>query len=184
MLMIKNASSWQDIKKTIKEFDNASLLQIIADLYKLNKNNQHFLHARFAQSTDMLLPYKAIIRRAVCPEVERNQDLRLSDGRRAIRDYKKASGNAEGLLELMVYYVECGNEFTLSYGDIDESFYYSVESVFDDAVKLLITTSNNNELFDKFMPRLRTVVQRASGMGWGYYDAMAEMLSELKSAFA
>lgn len=181
--MTKTTASWQDIKQELKDFSSACLLAVIADLYKLNKTNQNFLHARFVRSADVLLPYKTAICRAVCPTLERDQDLRLSEGRKAIRDYKKALGDAEGLLELMVYYVECGNDFTLRYGDIDEPFYASVESVFDDAVKLLLA-ERSTALYDAFAPRLQTVVKESDCIGWGYHDAMKDMFGELEAGFA
>lgn len=51
-------------------------------------------------------------------------------GRKAISDYKKASGDEVGVLDIMVYYVEMGTKFTLEYGDIYEEFYDSLESMF------------------------------------------------------
>ena len=37
----------------------------------------------------------------------------------------------------MLFYVECGVEFTNMYGDINEAFYYSIESMFADFVRVL-----------------------------------------------
>jgi hypothetical protein len=41
---------------------------------------------------------------------------------RAIRDYRKATGNLHGTVELLMTYVENGAEFTSDYGDMDEGF--------------------------------------------------------------
>lgn len=57
--------------------------------------------------------------------------MSLSTGKAAISAYKKTINDTEGLLELMVFYVECGNKFTVDYGDIDEQCYYSIETMFE-----------------------------------------------------
>lgn len=44
----KRASSWSGIKKELTEFDRAGLIGLIHDLYAAHKENQAFLHARFA----------------------------------------------------------------------------------------------------------------------------------------
>jgi hypothetical protein len=44
-------------------------------------------------------------------------------GQKAINEYSKAVGDAKGEAELMTYFVECGNQFTVEFGDIDEGFY-------------------------------------------------------------
>ena len=181
--MTKSAASWQDIKRELKDFSSAGLLAIIADLYKLNKTNQNFLRTRFLRSADALLPYKAAIRKAVCPDPGRNQRLRLAEGRQAIRDYKKALGDAEGLLELMVHFVECGNEFTRAYGDIDEPFYISVETVFENAVRLLLA-EKNTALYDAFTPRLQAVVDMSDCVGWGYHESLERIFEEFEEAVA
>lgn len=49
----------------------------------------------------------------------------------------------------MIYYVECGVELTNEYGDIDESYYSSVENVYENAVQLMGIYS----LHDKFQAR-------------------------------
>ena len=37
----------------------------------------------------------------------------------------------------MPYYIEQGVQYTLSYGDIDEPFYESIESVYEDSLDLI-----------------------------------------------
>jgi len=57
--------------------------------------------------------------------------LRFSEARKAINDYRKATGNLPGTTELLMTYVERGAEFTHKYGDIDQRFYNSVETALD-----------------------------------------------------
>ena len=76
----------------------------------------------------------------------------------------------------MVYYVECGTRFTVDYGDIDAWFYESLESMFTQAVRTL--QSSDEETIDQFLPRLESIVYKANGIGWGYYDTLSETLEE------
>jgi hypothetical protein len=41
-----------------------------------------------------------------------------------VTEYRKAAGDPDGMLELMIYYVECGTACTADYGDIDGWGYY------------------------------------------------------------
>ena len=58
--------------------------------------------------------------------------LKLGEARKAIRDYRKATGDLSGTAELLMTYVENGTRFTREFGDIDERFYSSVESALDE----------------------------------------------------
>jgi hypothetical protein len=56
---------------------------------------------------------------------------RGSVARKAVSDYKKVSASKFGLADVMLYYVEMGVQFTNAYGDIDEAFYNSMESMYE-----------------------------------------------------
>jgi hypothetical protein len=63
----------------------------------------------------------------------------------------------------MLFYAECGVSFTLEFGDIDEPFYNSVESVFSDGLKTLKRCGP--DIADKLLPRFVDAVQSTDGMG-------------------
>jgi len=125
---------------------------------------------------DQIKPYKEIIEQSLYPDPMSNDPISLFNGRRAISRYKKAVGDANGILELMVYYVECGNQLTVDYGDIDEKFYDSLESMFIDVLKIL--SKSEQQTIDNYLPRLISLVELATGIGWGYYDNMSDHLFE------
>jgi hypothetical protein len=37
---------------------------------------------------------------------------------------------------------------------------------------------SDHDTMDRFLPRLQGIVRQARGIGWGYYDAIAETLEE------
>ena len=100
----KTSPTWIDVKAKVADFDRAGLLGVLQDLYAGSKDNQAFLHARFGLGVDALEPYKVIINRCLWPDVLKNQSTSVSRAKKAIADYKRATGQPEGLAELMVFY--------------------------------------------------------------------------------
>ena len=166
---------WSDVKGVLTKKDSKELLLLIKDLYSLNKDNKTFIQTKYS-FIDPIKPYRDIIEQSLYPDPIKNDPISLSDGKKAISRYKKAVGDPNGILELMVYYVECGNQLTVDYGDIDEKFYYSLESMFIDILKIL--SGSEQQTIDKYLPRLRILVDKANGIGWGYYDNMSDYLFE------
>jgi hypothetical protein len=95
-----------DVKAKLVDFDRAGMLKLVQDLYAASKDNQNFLHARFELGNDVLEPYKAIIERWACPDIDRNQDYSVAKAKKSIADYRKAIGRPQGLAELTVFYCE------------------------------------------------------------------------------
>jgi hypothetical protein len=172
----KKSSSWKDIKRVLASKSQNELLNVIRDLYALRPEVKDFMHARFLTSEVNLEPYKKIIDASLYPDVINGDSIELSRGRKAISDYKKATNDPIGTLDLMVYYVECGTRFTVDYGDIDAGFYESLESMFSQAVKTL--QMSDEETVDHFVPRLESIIHRAYNIGWGYYDTISDMLEK------
>jgi hypothetical protein len=74
----------------------------------------------------------------------------------------------------MIYYVEQGVRFTIEYGDINEAFYISMESMFDQALKII----QENDLHDIFFSRCRAIVKDTRGIGWGFHDGLRDIFAE------
>ena len=83
-----------------------------------------------------LQPYQARIERAFDTRGGRPQ-LKLSEGRKAIREYQAATDDPVGSLELMMTFVETGTPFTSEFGDIDEPFDNSLSSVLHEMDQIL-----------------------------------------------
>ena len=92
--------SWSGVKAKLADFDCPGLIGLVQDLYAASKDNQAFLHARLHLGEDVLKPYKEAIDRWLWPDVFKNQDTSVAKAKKAITDYKKASGTADGLAEL------------------------------------------------------------------------------------
>jgi len=171
--------TWKDVKSILIDKEKTELLKLIADLYSSTAENKSFIHSRYSVCGQTLEPYKSIISDSLYPDVHKNKPIRLSVGRKAITDYFKATKDKVGQLELMVHYLETGNQFTVDFGDIDEQFYSSLESVFQ---RILTELKKQPADFqNKYFSRLEDVVFSARNIGWGYYDYISDIFSEYES---
>ncbi len=173
------APKWASIKSILSGKKNTELLKLISDLYALSEENRRFVTSRYSVGFSNIQPYKKLISESLYPDVCENEPIKLAVGKKSISDYFKATKDKVGKLELMVYYLEVGNKFTLDYGDINESFYSSLESMLD---KILSELQKQPKVINaQYLPRLRNVVESAKGMGWGYYDYISCELEDYES---
>ena len=105
--------------------------------------------------------------------------LKLGEARKAIRDYRKASGDVAGTIDLMLTYVENGTEFTREFGDINAAYYNSLESVLHEMVTSL--WKEGPELYPRFRERILHMETHASHIGWGYGDYLREQIGFLEA---
>src|SRR6266567_8811797 len=126
----ERSASWKDVKTVLSQKSMPELLQLIRDLYALRPEVKDFIHARFLTSKANVAPYKKTIHQSLSPDVIHGEDLDLARGRKAISDYKKATNDPIGTLDLMVYYVECGTQFAVEYGYGDEEFFERLDAMF------------------------------------------------------
>jgi len=172
----KAAPSWSDVKAQLAALDRDGLLGLVQDLYAASKDNQTFLHARLQLGDDVLKPYKATIDRWLWPDVFKNQDTSVAKAKKAVADYKKASGTAEGLAELMVFYCEQAAGFSADVALDDEGYLSALVRMFGQALKGAATLPPENR--GALRARLDAVRSACDGMGYGVGEDMDELLSE------
>ena len=169
------------LKKQLEDMTKPELVALVVELVRLDKDNLAYVEAKFAGPSEITKAaeyYKLIIKNEFFPARGFGK-IRLRIVKRAISDFKKATGNTQAVLELKLYYVENGTRFTNEYGDIDDPFYSSMESMFKDVIDTL-NKMGDTELTERFRPRLRRIVDNAEGIGWGYYDNLSDMFDELE----
>jgi len=178
-MVSKKKPTWKDVKAVLLEREESELFKLVADLYSLSADNKSFIHSRYSIGGKSLEPYRSIISESLYPDVYKNKPIRLSVGKKAISDYFKATKDKIGQLELMVHYLETGNQFTVDFGDIDEQFYSSLESMFDRILSVLI--KQPSKVQEQYLSRLEDVVVSARNIGWGYYDYISDVFEEFIS---
>lgn len=175
----KKTAGWSSVREQLKEWPQSALMALIKDLYDSSPTNRDFLHARFqAEETGgaALETYRRKIIEQFFPQRGFGK-LKLAEARKAIRDYRKAAGNAAGTVELMLTFVENGTDFTLQFGDIDGPFYNHLASVLNEMVQLLCQDA---ELYPRFRERIVRLERHAGDLGWGYGDELCGQVSFLE----
>ena len=180
----KPAKGWAAVRRHLKAWDSSALLSLVKDLYESSPANRAFLDARIRADEGgegALEPYRKRIVEQFFPARGEGK-LQLGEARKALREYRKATGNTEGVIELLTTYLENGNEFTHQYGDIDERFYDSLCSAADELAKLL--KGEGPSAYAKVRERLIAIATKASGIGWGYGDHIDGVVDDLEDELA
>jgi len=170
--------SEREIKKktkiTLKSYlSQFSKEQLVGQVLELNKKFKEVKdYYEFSVNPDISAK-KEKVKVAIleCFYPKRGYKLRLKDARKVISDFKKISPDEESLADAMVYYVECGVQFTNDFGDIDEPFYNSIAGMFRDACKLAVA----NGLANRFKERAEKIMNDADGIGWGFHEELADI---------
>jgi len=169
---------WIDVKKRLKDFEPLQIIDIMKDLYKLSGDNKAFLDARCLGGDESIQRYKKVILNCLYPDVPSKKEEYFDFDRagKAINDCAKATGDDEGTADLMIYYVECGNKFTLEYGDIDEVFYDNLVEMCGKAIKIVLKMPKKEQ--EAFRKRLEKIMKSSDGIGWGYHDDLGDLYYE------
>jgi hypothetical protein len=163
----------QDLKKELAGFDKKKLIGLISELYDKNKSVREYLDYYLKPNENASLEtFKVKVREAFYPK--RGFGLKLAAGKKAISDFRKLSPTMESLIDLMIYYVECGVEFTNDYGDINENYYLSLERTFRDALSLI----DKHLLHDSFKDRVLMILDETENIGWGFHDTLVTFYCE------
>jgi hypothetical protein len=165
--------SKRDLKKELSDFDKTKLIGLISELYDKNKSVKEYLDYYLKPDEKAILDvYKAKVKEAFYPK--RGVKYNLALGKKIITDFRKLSPSPDSLIDLMLYYVECGVEFTNEYGDINENFYSSLVRAYRDAMELIEIHS----LHDSFKDKALTILSDTANIGWGFHDTIGDFYFE------
>ena len=174
MPLKKLTANWINVKSKLVKFDRAGLLALVHDMYAANSDNQAFLHTRFELGGDALQRYKQTIAHWLWPELSKNQDISVAKAKKAITDYKKAIGQPEGLVELMVFYCEQAAGFSVEVGLQHDGYFNTLVRMFEQTLKACVGLGTAQR--DAVHKRLDAVRQISHDFGYGVGDDMDELL--------
>ena len=117
--------------------------------------------------------YKIILEEQLYPS-RGFPELKYSIARKAISDFKKVCRDPAAIIDLQLTYVEYGVKCTLQYGDIDERFYSSMESMFH----AFLEDMKDHGLLDMFAARCEEIQEKTAHMGWGFGIAVTDLYDE------
>ncbi len=137
--------------------------------------NQASLHAHLADAEAVMEDCKKIIAECAYPEVLHERTLQVAKAKKAVADFCKAVADPVSHAELIVFFLEQGNAFTMGYGDIDAGSYSALLAMARCAVKAICGLPL--QLKEPFRERLAVVVRSSSEIGRGYHDELTDSYS-------
>lgn len=162
-----------DLKKRLKEYNQKELIELVVEMFKMNKDIQNYLSSKYLGEeviVDLFKKARTKIENEFFPD-RGDAKLRLAQAKNAINEFKKATGDEKRTIDLMLFYVEQGVEFTCAYGDMYESFYISMVKMFG---QVALECDQNEDLYRHFANRLRKVIHKAANTGWGFSDGLMD----------
>jgi hypothetical protein len=154
------------------------LVTLITDIAKGCPQAKEFLTVKFADKeniNDILESNKQIVKNEFFPKRGFGK-LNLRVAKKAISDFKKINPDIIMIVDIMLFYVENCVEFTAEFGDINENFFISAETMYGQVIKAV--NNGGMVLFDLFAERLKQAAVGACD-GWGVRDSMMDMYYEL-----
>ena len=163
------------LKKHLKNKSVDEFVEEVGELYKKFPDVQDYYKNDLTKSgkTEVVRKYNKIIENEFFPARGMGR-LNLAVARKAVNDFKKISTSSFDIANIMIFYVENGVEFTNEYGDISESFYSSIECMFESALKFIRATEQEEE----FYACCKKIVDDTSGIGWGFHDTLSDTFAE------
>ncbi|MCB5261157.1 MAG: hypothetical protein M0Q16_07520 [Candidatus Cloacimonetes bacterium] len=170
----KKTPTWTDTKKALSGLGREELLKTIEDMYKLRKENKLFLHTRYGLAEGSLDNFKEKIVNAI--DAVKAKKISFRDAKQAISDYKKATGDLEGVAELMVFYCE---ECVRSVKRIGlwEQYANGAMSIWRYTLRHIQDLPRPQYI--KFWERLATAQKLLGSTGWGLSDMIEIYMFQL-----
>lgn len=148
--------------------DKPELLALLSDLYDRSADNRRLVDARLYPNLALGTDRDAISSLMDPSDADRP---RIAQAKRVIADFKKSVKDPEGEVDLMIHFVECGNAYTLRYGDIDAGFYDALIRMYERATARVASIPEPRR--NPFVLRLKALVESTEGLGWGYHDGLS-----------
>jgi len=172
----KPRPTWSAAKTELAQFDRTALMGLVKDLFALSPDNSAFIAARLGLGSDPLAPYRKTISRWIRPDVVRGQDVSVAKAKKAISDYRKATGKPEGIAKLSVFYCEEAAGLLSECGMDDEGYFNALIRMYGQA--LAATTELPEPVRTLLLARLDAVRTSLRDIGWGVGDGIDELWIE------
>ena len=160
--------TWTSVRSKLQQMDTGALMDLLKDLYRTNKDNQRFLHARLLDSQIELEQYRKLVEDAVYPNWRGQQPVRIGEAKQLIRHYRQATMDIEGTVDLMLTFVKAGTEQAANLGYGEGKYFAALEKTLDEIHDALAELSP--EWRRHAADRLQEIAFEAKSIGWGYGD--------------
>lgn len=173
----KRRRTWSEVKARLQTFDREGLVSLVADLYDASEANRRFLHSRLSPGSGTVEEYRRVVADAIYPDPFSTGRVRIRDAAAAITAYQRATADASGTVDLMLTFVEAGTEQAADLGYGDEAYFNALEKRLGAIVTAFDTLPATERANAR--ARLERIQARAKHIGWGFGDAVDEVVHAL-----
>lgn len=163
------------LNKYLSTLPREELEQEVKKLYDLFKPVRDYYQLELGEDTaGVLQQYKDKIKAEYFPKRGFGR-ARSGASRKVVTQFKKIAVHPKDVVELWLYRTEMMIEFTLAYGDIDEPFYNSLASGFEQACKIM----QREKLEAEFRAYCQSLFSKTFNLGWGIHGELRDIYGEL-----
>jgi hypothetical protein len=173
---------WSDVKARLAALDRKDLVSLLGDLYDASVANRRFLHSRLTPGSRDIEEYRRLVADAIYPDPFSKRRVSVRDAAAAIVEYRRSTGDASGTVDLMLTFLEAGTEQAADLGYGDEAYFDALQIRLDAVAKEFDTLPP--EVRANVRARLGRIQVRARNVGWGFGDAVDELLNALEARAA
>ena len=173
---------WSEVKARLEALDRKGLVSLLGDLYDANVANRRFLHSRLTPGSRAIEEYRRLVADAIYPDPFSKRRVSVRDAAAAIVEYRRSTGDASGIVDLMLTFVEAGTEQAADLGYGDEAYFGALQIRLDAVAKEFETLPE--EVRANVRARLGRIQVRAHDVGWGFGDAVDELVRALDARAA
>ena len=171
-----------EVKARLEALDRNGLVSLLGDLYDANVANRRFLHSRLTPGSRAIEEYRRLVADAIYPDPFSKRRVSVRDAAAAIVEYRRSTGDASGTVDLMLTFVEAGTEQAADLGYGDEAYFNALQTWLDAVAKEFDTLPP--EVRANVRARLGWIQVRAHDVGWGFGDAVDDLVSALDARAA
>ncbi|MEX1128064.1 MAG: hypothetical protein WEB50_05835 [Vicinamibacterales bacterium] len=170
------------MKARLEAFDRKGLVSLLGDLYAASVANRRFLHSRLTPGSRAIEEYRRRVADAIYPDPFSKRRVSVRDAAAAIVEYRRSTGDAAGTVDLMLTFVEAGTEQAADLGYGDEAYFDSLQIRLDAVAKGFDRLHADTRA--KVRARLGRIQVRAQNVGWGFSDAVDDVVHALDARAA
>ena len=126
------------LKKYLQTLSKEQVIEVMIELYDARKEAKEYLEFYLAPDSNAELEKcKKAIRQEFFPTRGFSEKPSFTKCRKVISDFQKLKPDPVCVADLMLFYIEQGCEYTVTFGDMWEQYYTTLESNFNKAMKFI-----------------------------------------------
>lgn len=160
------------LKKYLLSLNKEQITDLILELYDARKEAKEYLEFFLEPNCDAELnKCKKAIEKEFFPTRGFSEKPSLAKCRKVISDFQKLKPPTTYVADLMLFYIEQGCEYSITFGDMWEQYYETLVRNFDKAMNFIFI----NGLLIDYYERIEKLLDRAAILGWGVDKAMQDI---------